>query len=466
MLERFAEAAAVWETLTRTQPQDIAVWNNLGSSLGAAGDTPRAIAALRKACELSPQRPDYWFNLAKALEINLEAEEACLALARVLELTPGDDEARLLRATLLKALGRMDDATRDLRRVLDRNPDSAMAWTLLANLKTVRLDTDDIERIRRLHAKPALEEDARISLGFTYGQVLEANGQYREAFQAYLEANAAKRKRVRWDPDTLTRAVDASMKTFSGPAPQALDPSLGSEVIFLVGMPRSGSTLLEQILSAHPGIEGAGEIGAFGEILAEESKRRGCAIAQWTPSATAEDWARLGADYLERTARWRGVCPTFTDKGLGKWQYLGTARAMLPGARFVHCRRDPVETCFSCFRHEFRDEPYSYDLQELASCWRDCERMMRFWQARYPGLVYDYVYEDLIARPEQEIRRVLDYCGLPFDPAFLDFHQVKRNVLTASAGQVRQPLYRATPVSERFGALLDPLRQALGLPTA
>jgi hypothetical protein len=188
-------------------------------------------------------------------------------------------------------------------------------------------------------------------------------------------------------------------------------------------------------------------------------------MPQWAPMATAEDWARLGNTYLERTARWRRQRPIFTDKELGKWQLVGAARAMLPGARFIHCRRDPVETCWSCFKHEFKtDQLYSYDFRELAAYWRDYDRLVRFWQAQYPGLIYDYVYEELVERPEAEIRRLLDFCDLPFDPACLRFHEVDRDVRTASAGQVRQPLNRNTAQARYYGALLDPLRSALGLP--
>jgi tetratricopeptide (TPR) repeat protein len=464
MQDRFGEAAGMWQRVLRQCPGDATVYNNLGSALGAAGDMQGAVAALRRACELAPERDNYWYNLAKALEGIADAEGAHVALTRLLELRPDDAEARILRADSLKVLGRLGEAEADLRYVLARHPDSIEAWTPLVNLKAVRLSEQDLAAIRRVYSRRDIDENNRISLGFAYGLALEAGHRYAEAFPVFAETNKAKREHIQWDPEGTTRLVDDTMKAFERSLPQAPDPAQGREVIFLFGMPRSGSTLLEQILCAHPQVEGAGEIGDFGAVLLEESRRRGVDVPQWAPLATAADWERLGKRYLERTAHWRRSRPIFTDKELGKWHNIGVARAMLPGARFIHCRRDVLETCWSCFKHEFKkDQLYSYDFDELATYWHDYERMVQFWHTRFPGLIHDHVYEELVERPEPQIRQLLAYCGLPFDPACMRFHEVERNVRTASAGQVRQPLDRNTAVSGRYGSLLDPLRRALGL---
>lgn len=464
MQGRFADAAESWRRVLRFYPDDPAIYNNLGSALGASGNAPAAVDALRRACALAPQRPNYWFNLAKSFETAGDADGARMALTRVLELEPQDAKSRLLRADSLKTLGHLADAEADLRQVIDSDPNSIEAWVRLASLKSGKVEPRDLVAIGRLRGLPNLDEDHRISLDFAYGQALEAGGDLERAFSVLVEANTSKRRRIQWDASATSRFVDATMSAFEKPISGAHDVSLGSEVIFLLGMPRSGSTLLEQILSAHHQIDGAGEIGDLSTILYEESVRRSADIPAWAPSASAEDWTRLGKSYLERTAHWRHRRPIFTDKDLGKWQNLGAVRAMLPGARFIHCRRDPLETCWSCFKLEFQNNLfYSYDFAELAAYWRDYARLMSFWDARYPGLIYDHVYEDLIAAPEREVRRLLDHCGLPFDPECMRFHEVSREVRTASAGQVRKPLYRNSARSAQYGSLLDPLREKLGL---
>ena len=180
------------------------------------------------------------------------------------------------------------------------------------------------------------------------------------------------------------------------------------------------------------------------------------------PEASAADWERLGRRYLERTAHWRARRPRSTDKMPNNWLVLGAIEAMLPGARIVDCRRDPLETCWSCYKQFFgRGVEFSYDLDDLGAFWRDYDRAMRFWHARRPASLRTQQYEALLADPETEIRALLDFCGLDFDPACLSFHEAGRDVRTASASQVRQPLKRDTARAASYGDLLAPLRAAL-----
>ena len=197
-------------------------------------------------------------------------------------------------------------------------------------------------------------------------------------------------------------------------------------------------------------------------LIEAESRRRGSAFPGWVSDATAADWQRLGQDYLARTARWRAAKPRFTDKNLMGWHFTGAALAMLPAARVIIVRRDPVETCLACYRHSFTDKAaFACDLDDLADYCADFLRLARFWQAKYPARVFDLQYEALVADPERVIRRLLDFCGLPFDRACLAFHEGSRAVLTPSASQVRQPLRQDTARSARYGDKLDRLRQRL-----
>jgi tetratricopeptide (TPR) repeat protein len=461
----FAEAAAALQQLARLRPDDAAVFNNLGSTLGAAGNKQEAIEALRRACHLAPNKADYWYNLGKALESSTDTEGAVVAFSRVIALAPGDVKARLMRSDCLKTCGRLEESEDDLRWLLSHNPGAIEAWSRLVSLKTVQWDEASVAQLESVYRTCSPDHPYRSSLEFAYGLVLEAVGRLEDAYSVLVKANALKRASVQWNPRATTELVDRTMEAFTGEIASSAQTDLGHEAILIFGMPRSGSTLAEQILSAHPKVDGAGEVGDLSIVLAKESTRRGAPLYEWARVATSSDWTRLGTEYLTRMARYRAGGTRFTDKELGKWQLIGAARAMLPGAKFIYCERDPLETCWSCFKHEFqRDQLYSYSMEELAKYWRDCSRLVRYWTLRYPGLIHVHTHEHLLATPEAEVASLLGYCELPFHADCMAFHTIKRDVRTASAGQVRQPLSRNGPaLSLRYGPLLDPLRQALGL---
>jgi hypothetical protein len=333
----------------------------------------------------------------------------------------------------------------------------------LANLKTEPLTLADAKQIRHILQNQQLPHDERVSLGFSLYKALEDQHDYAGAFQALHEANALKRQLVKWDAAAEHADVDAITEAFRHPLPAPLDPTLGHEVIFIASLPRSGSTLVEHILASHPLVEGANEIQDLSNVLDDESKRRGKDFPHWVADATTEDWARLGKNYLARTARWRTKRPYFTDKGLQNWQWVGAIRAMLPGAKIINCHRDPIETCFACYRQLFSEGiHFSYDLEDLASYYNDYQHLSDYWQERYPGQVFNLAYETLVQEPEAQIRQLLAFCQLPFDAACLSPHQTQRDVhSTASAAQVRQPIRGDTARSPRYRDFLKPLIQRL-----
>jgi tetratricopeptide (TPR) repeat protein len=467
MRNQHGEAANLLRRVVDARPFDALPWNNLGTSLAESGDVDGAIAAFRRSAELAPQRAAPWFNLGRALDAAGRVEEAHAALTTALARDPAHVGARLMLGRVLQFMGRIDEAEAEFRRVLAAHPESAMAWYGLSTVRTARLDADETRTIERVYARDDLTRDERIGAGFALAKALEDQGRYTEAFAVLTAANATKRRTLAWDARTFTqytRSIDAMFAGVpSGSAPATSAPvELGREVIFVFGLPRSGSTLVEQILAAHPEVNGANELEELKLVMDDESKRRGSAFPLWVPQMGAADWERLGRDYLARTAHWRRDRPVFTDKGLMNWTYVGALRAMLPGARFVNTRRDAVENCLACFRQSFaRELGFTYDLAEMAAFWRDYDRLMRIWQQRYPGRIHDVVHERLVADPENGIRALLEACGLPFDEACLRFHEVERNVRTASAAQVRQPLRADTARAERYGRLLDPLRAML-----
>ena len=454
--------AALRRALERV-PGDALVLNNLGSALRAAGDYQTAIVTLRRACDLAPDLAAGWFNLGRALASDKRTGEAHEAYARALRCDPDHVRARISYGDTLRTLGKSAEAAVEYRRALER-PGSIEAWTRLSGLQTVQLTAAETAELERLFSKPELSENDRVIVGFALARALEQNARYSEAFTVLSSANSVKRRQMQWDAQLFSQRIDDIMKVFAKPPATNSAPTLGREVVFIVSLPRAGSTLTEQILASHPEIEGASELPDLSNILDEESRRTGKEFPGWVPDATPDDWRRLGQDYMNRTARWRRERAYFTDKALSNWRVIGAAMAMLPGARFVDSRRDAVETCLSCYRQLFsRGQAFTYDLSEVAAYWRDYERMMRFWHARYPGAVREQVYENLLADPEAEVRALLAFVGVPYDAACLRFHETRRNVRTLSGAQVREPLRQDTARAPLYGNLLAPLRLALGL---
>jgi len=459
-----AGKAADWlRKAVAQRPADANMRTYLGCALHDAGALDEALVHLRRACELAPRQASNWYNLGKALKQRGQLHDADDAFRHTLTLDPQHVLARIGVADIATIQGDIPRAVAEYRHVLRLQPERAEAWHGLANLKTEPLSPTDVGQLRHALRLPGIQPDMRAMLGFSLYRALEDQHDHAGAFEALRQANADKRRLVEWDAAAEHTKIDRIMDAFRTPMPAPVDPALGHEVIFIASMPRSGSTLVEHILATHPDVEGANEIPDLPQVIEDESRRRGQPFPQWVAAATAADWQRLGGDYLARTERWRRKRPRFTDKNVANWPLLGAARLMLPGAKIVHCHRDPVETCFSCYRHLFRHGVhYSYDLAEMAGHYRDYERLSAFWLARHPGQVLDFPYETLVQEPEAQIRRLLAFCELPFDPACLAPHQTRREVLsTASAAQVREPIRADTAHSAPYLLWLQPLREKL-----
>lgn len=452
----FRRVIAVW-------PDDAALRINLGIALHEHGEADQALAHLRHACELAPDSSSAWFNLGKALEKQAYTEDGVEAFRRTLKVDRSHVAARLSLARALVSLGQVEAAVAEFREVLRRDPRNAEAWFGLSNINTVSFDTADAASLQRAFAREDLPAHDHELIGCAFAKALENQDDYAQAFEVYGIVKASQRRWANWDAAGERNRVEAIARTFEKAPPPPLDARLGHEAILIISLPRSGSTLVEQILASHPEIEGANEIKDMQCVIDAESRRRGSKFPSWAAHATAEDWSRLGTEYLTRTARWRKTKPRFTDKNLWNWSLAGAALTMLPAARVVIVRRDPLETCLACYRQYFTGRAgFACDLDDMADYCIDFLRLTRFWLDRFPGRVLDLQYEQLVAEPDAVIHRLLDFCGLPFDPACLAFHETSRPVLSApSAAQVRQPLRRDTARSKRYGDKLDGLRQRL-----
>ena len=457
---RYVEAVTALQQAMRQRPNDPLILNSLGLVLRRTGRLEDATQAFRHALKLDSRLAGTWFNLALVHAALSEFDQAMAALRTVLQLSPDFHNARTMLADLLKEEGSAEDARALYREVLARQPLSGMAWLGLSNVKAIPLQADDARKIEAALADPRTGEHDRIAMRFALAKAYEDQQRFGDAFASLQKANAdARQRKAPYSRRAMSAQVDAAL-TAIAPTP-GTDAEFGREALFVVSMPRSGSTLTEQILASHPQVEGASELNDLGHVLAEETQRQEKLFADWALLATPEDWRRLGARYLERTARWRKTRPRFTNKMPGNWLYIGAILAMLPGARIVVCQRDPLETCFACYRQMLDGNEYTHDFDDLAGYWHDFDRTVRHWHAIDPKRVRLQVYEELVADPEQQTRALLDFCNLPFDPACLRFYETERRTRTPSASQVRQPIRRDTARTARYGAALDPLRSAL-----
>lgn len=460
----FRGARSAMERAVELRPMDALYHNTLGTVLGTAGDFDAAIRALHRACELQPDLSSAWYNLGLMLTRCVRNDEATEALRKAVELAPDNMDARALLGDLLRMRGDAEASAAEYRKVLAGRRSAGMAWWGLADLRTGALTSDDIDAMRSVLRDQQASDDDRVAIGFALAKALDEQGRYDESLDELKRANAIARLRQRWDAAGFSAAVRAIDDAFTPPPAPAVDAQLGREALFIVGMPRSGTTLVEQILASHSQVEGAGELPDLSLVLAEESRRRGQPFPRWVAAMQPEDWQRLGERYLERTAYWRRQRPRFTDKLPGNWMYIGAIRAMLPGAHVVVCRRDPLETCFSCYRQHLAGNEYTRTPEDLVAFWRDFDRSAGHWAHLHPANVYQHDYEALLADPKRAIQGLLDFCGLPFEDAALHFHETAREVRSPSATQVRRPLGADTARAQQYGALLDPFRKLLGLP--
>lgn len=441
---------------------DADLHTGLGVALFGIGDQVQGLYHLRRGCELAPNSATVWYNLGEALKLRADVDGAIRAFERTLDLDPAHQEASVGLARVYASIGLTADAESALRAVLARDPACSDAWAALADLKVAHFSTSDVDSLRRLLASSTLAPHAAIPLRFVLARALEDQRDYQRAFDELESAHAAQRPYVHWDAAQQRVLVEATQRVFAGDVARALDDNAGSEVIFIVSLPRSGSTLLEQMLASHPDVEGANEIQDLPSIINAAMVGRHNSYPACVAGIRPAEWQQLGQEYLVRTARWRRHKPRFTDKCLVNWMSVGVGLSMLPASRFVVVRRDPVETCLACYRQWFdHGAEFANDLDDLVSFYLGFWQLTRFWLHRFPDRVMDLQYEALVAQPEPTIRRLLDFCGLPFDPACLEFYKTPRTVLSApSAAQVRQPLHN-TARAAHYGHLLDGLRARL-----
>jgi len=470
----YQDAFVCFDRVRVMRPFDARVYNNLGAALARLNRFSEALERYREAAVLDPQNADIHHNLGCALEQSHRLEEAVLCYRRAAELNPQADVSYNNMANSLHALGRFEEAHEAYRQAIRLAPKNTVYYRNFVQSKRLTVDDPCFISMEKLllHAETLTTEN-QAQLHFAFGQALADVGRHEMSFEHFLKANALKRPSVSYNEamtfnlfESLPKLIDADLlKAKRGMG----DPT--DAPIFIVGMPRSGSTLIEQILASHPQVFGAGECPDFARALTSQTRLppgdpRHINI-ETLADISGVQLAPLGAEYLQRI--FAGVrdgksYARITDKYPFNFIYIGLIHLALPNARFIHSRRTPVETCLSNFTRLFHDVPFSYDLGELGRYYRAYDTLMQHWQQVLPeGVMIDVQYEDLVTDLEPNVRRMLNHCGLEWDTRCLSFHDTKRQVITASATQVRQPLFRTS--LERWRPepqVLQPLLDGLG----
>ncbi len=430
--------------------------------------------ALVEASELrakEPENPEFEMLYANENLAVGNFDEAMLVYEALLGSMPNNPGINLTYGHALKTVGRQDDAITAYRRAYQVRPDCGDAFWSLANLKTYRFDDAEIEQMRERQDSPMTALDDRYHLCFALGKALEDRGEYAGSFEYYELGNRLKREELNYDPARLSNEMRLQRELvtpellghFAGAGHGASDP------IFVVGLPRAGSTLLEQILASHSQVEGTMELPNIFALAYRLDRQRLVGEEPEYPgnlaNLTREDVARFGEEFIRDTRIYRKHGkPFFIDKMPNNFRHIGLIHMILPNAKIIDARRGAMGCCFSGFKQLFAEgQEFTYGLKEIGQYYTDYVALMDHWDTVLPGKILRVRYEDVVADLDTQVRRLLDYCELPFEEACINFHQTERAVRTASSEQVRQPIFKSgVDQWENFSEYLDPLRNILG----
>ena len=494
----------LWRRLKQL-PHDAAALRLLTEAALQREDEIKAEQYLRQCLALAPGFAAARYDLAQLLFSKQQIAEMMSHLARLLAAQPGNISYLSLKAHGLRLLGRNDEAMALVEQLVAEYPHEEQVWVLyggmlrevgekaraieafrkaivlrpgspgayvsLANLKTFRFSDEDLGAMRQQLTLDSVRGADRVKLEFALGAACEYRDEFAASFEHYARGNGLHRSTLHYDPAFVTERVQRTRTLFNAQffADRAGWGNQQTDPIFIVGLPRSGSTLLEQMLSCHSQVEGTRELADLPTLALELVSRvetpTQATLFEKFEALSREEVATLAARYLESTRRHRGLGKArFVDKLPGNWSLLGFALLLFPHASIIDARRHPLGSGFSCFKQLFaRGQQFTYDLREVGLFSRDYITLMQHFDAILPGRVHRVHYEQLVRNPEDELRRLLSYCGLPFEEQCLRFHENRRTVSTLSSEQVRQPLYTESVDHWRnYEQWLGPLKGALG----
>ncbi len=470
-LGRHEDAQALLERCLELAPGFHAARHNYALVLYRGNQPAQALVQIEILLGIDRYNPGYRNLKAVILGRIGDYDGAIQLFAGLLAEYPNNPRIWLSHGHTLKTAGRSEQAIAAYRRSSALDLGFGEAWWSLANLKTFRFDDSDIQVMQRQLARSDLDIAHRYHFEFALGKALEDRADYAASFRHYELGNILRRKSVPHSAEQVSARVRRAIDTFT---PEFFDQRRGSgcpaaDPIFVVGLPRSGSTLIEQILSSHPSVEGTMELPEIISMTRMLRRRagKGAQVTYYDALETldAADLRELGEGYIAHTRIQRKTsAPHFIDKMPNNFMHVGLIHLVLPNARIVDARRHPMACCFSCFKQHFaRGQNFTYSLEDLGRYYRDYVALMAHFDQVLPGRVQRVDYERMVDDTDGEVRRLLDYCGLPFDPACLRFFDNDRPVRTASSEQVRQPIYRdGLEQWRRYEPWLGPLKTALG----
>ncbi len=470
-LDQYEDAQNLLERCLELAPDFHLARNDYANVLHKRQNYEASLTEIEKLLVVEPDNPNHQLLKASVLVHIGNFEPAIKVYDRVLTKYPRQPRSHLSYGHALKTVGRQDEAIEAYRTAIDLRPSLGEAYFSLSNLKTFRFSDQEMAAMREQVANESGRPQDYFNMCFALGKSLEDRNEFDEAFEVYRKGNSVRRRTVRWDADehhvNMQRHKDLFDEKFFDQGPELGCPK--PDPIFVVGLPRAGSTLLEQIIASHSEVEGTMELPDIifiarrlgGKKKRDDESRYPEILADLTSAQRVE----LGEEYLERTRIQRSQgTPFFIDKMPNNFAHIGLILMILPNAKIIDARRSAMACCFSGFKQLFaKGQNFTYSLEEIGRYYRDYVDIMTHWDRVLPGRVLRVQYEDVVADIEPQVRRILDYCNLPFEAQCLEFHQTGRPVRTASSEQVRQPLYSGAVEQWRnFERHLGPLAEALG----
>ena len=464
----YQDAELLLRKVVEIAPRFILAWHDLSTALKEQGKDVEALEALALAVELEPSNALTHYYYAAARASAGQTKLASEAYQKAIELDPKLAGAYVGLGHVLKTLGDQEGGIEAYRQAIVLRPNHGEIYFSLSNLKTFRFSESEIENMIGLINKESLSAESVVHFAFSLGKAFEDNKDYDRAFHYYSQGNDQHRKAIVYDPvqtalshTKLKETFDASFfDKIKKTQPGVRDAS----PIFIIGLPRSGSTLLEQILASHSLVDGTSELpdlGMVSQMITDKTKGR--MFPGGILQMSDDEITQLGRTYIDRTQRHRGDVPFFTDKMPNNFAHVGLLQAIIPNAKIIDARRHPLDSCVGAYKQHFaKGQTFTYDMFELGEFYLEYDQLMRHWHEMLPGKVLRVQYEDVVADLETQVRRILDYCELPFEQACVDFHETKRSVRTASSEQVRQPIYsQSLNTWQRFDRHIEPLKEIL-----